>query len=556
MSIIKDIQHAAKHLQRGWKSRPSAISDRQKFRMMQQQAFKSGMAAVEGAKRPRNEWYPSDGNGNVGNYYPAAEVGRFRNDWITRVVTSTTLLRLSFRTLCARSEFAYRTDPYAKRAVNILRTFVVGSGIRPFPNVKNANGTPVEGINKQLAEDWKRFNDQGTRIGSQPVSIYEAQGIEFETQVQLGSNLRVRVKSRPGSWLPFAYSMVKPYRLNFAFDNYFDDLYYQMTIGKGPTTILGQIFNEYQEPIGYHILGENGPISADRMTIHYRQVEAEQYLGIPWMTCMLGDIWDIQQLLDDKLTQSRILSRMGVWIDKGDKADFAGALDSSGSADEEESIPFDRETLCATKSKPEPIQFDDKISESLSPLMLLTLHRIAIGGGFSYQLLTSDLNGASFSGSRTNVITDSKVFSQLFHGYVRSNCQTMWNDFVEWEFLTGKLAGATYAQYLKDPWYYNQCYFLPEETDWIDPLKDAQAQRMLYMTGQITLEELVAGRGKDWKHVVDQRAKEKEYINSKDLQEMLPAFSDRSIQAALEIDNGEDPAQKESDQTQKGGNNL
>jgi hypothetical protein len=37
---------------------------------------------------------------------------------------------------------------------------------------------------------------------------------------------------------------------------------------------------------------------------------------------------------------------------------------------------------------------------------------------------------------------------------------------------------------------------------------------------------------------------------------MLPAFSDREAQANLEIESGLDPAQSDSGQGQKGGNNL
>lgn len=540
MSLFGDIRHAYRSMQYGWKHRPSAITRKAQFNAMAQTAYRAGIAAADVYKNAKNEWYPgSNESPNLGNYYPGAEVGRFRNDWITRICTSTTLMRLAYRTLCARAEYAARTDPYAKRAIEILQTFVVGSGVKPFPNVKNKNGSPVEGINKVLADDWERFNEQGMRIGSQPMSMYEAQGLEFKMLVTLGNVLRCRVRSRPGSILPYAYSLVKPYRLNFFLDNYFDDLYYQMTIGKGPLTILGQVFNNYQEPAAFHILGEPEPISADRMSIHYRQIEAEQYLGFPWLTPALGDVWDIQQLFNDKLTQSRALSRMGFFIDKTDKASFDLVADTpQGGDDEDLSVSLERGIFTSLNKKPEPIQFDDKISQSLEPLMLMTLHRIAVGAGMSYQLLTTDLNGASFSGSRTNTITDSKVMRGFYASFISTNLQPAWNEFVEWEFLTGRIPGATYAQFLSDPFYYSRCYWIPEETDWIDPLQNAQAIRLLYMTGQSTLQELCTAKGKDWRTVIRQRQIEKEFLKECGLDELLPAFSEKAAAVALQETEG------------------
>ena len=538
MNIITDIKHSLGAAVNTWKTRPSALSREQIYRSAMQQGYQTGLK-IAGDRRARNDWY-GDGQTNTGNYFPGADIGRYRNDFLTRIVTSTTLMRLAYRTLVARSEYEYRTESYGKRAIEILKTFTVGSGAIPFPMVKNKNGTPVEGINKILSEDWKRANDELFRSGSQNVSAMEAQGMEFETIATTGNILRQTVKSKPGSWLPFSFSWVKPYRLNFAFDNYFDDIWYRMAIGgnakgdapdaitAGELVILGQIFNKFMEPQGYYILGEGKPIPATWMSIHYRPREAEQYLGIPWLTPVLGDIFDLQQLIDDKLAQSRMLTRMGVFIDKRDKLSFLSELSSSGATGDGEpdavSVALDKLSMTSGMESPKPILFDDKISQSLEPLLKIVLHRIAVGMGISYQLLTTDLNSASYSGSRTNTMTDSKVILSIFSWFAKSNCQTVWNKFVEMEFLAGKIPGATYRQYLDDPWYYNRCYWLPEPTDWFDPLEKIKAQRLQLQMGTLTLQDLCEENGRNFDDVLKQRSTEKDIIKKYGLEELLPSY--------------------------------
>jgi lambda family phage portal protein len=482
------------------------------FRRAAQAGLKRGRAAARNA------------------YYPGAEVGRFRSDWLTRTSSSTALLKASYKTLAARSEYAYRTDPYARRAIDILKTFVVGSGLRPFPSVKYANGDPIDGLNAKLSNDWDRFNDQCYRVGSQQISAYEAQGIEFITMAVLGSWIRQKVLSRQGSHLPYAFAIVKPTRLDFSHDDYIEDVFNGgiTSMGGGETTLLGQRMNLYMEPSAFWVDGEQVSRSADTMSIHYRPIEAEQYLGLPWLTPSLGNIWDIQQLFSDKLTQSRILTRMGVWEKKQNKAAMASILDTDDG--DEESIPFDRAQIYYADSKPEPIQFDDTMESSFGPLIKMSLHAIAVGAGFSYGRLTTDLEGANFAGGRINLITDSKVFNGFYKSFYKSSCQTLWDRFVEWEFLTDKIPGATYAQYLKDPWYYSQCYWLPEAEQWVDPLKDAQAQELLYKTGQITLQQMCASQGANYKAIISQRAKEKQELMDAGLEELLPS-SDSAVPA-------------------------
>ena len=576
MSVFRDISHAIGAARNGWAHRPSLVTRADEFRGMQQAAYRTAIEAAFKSRRAKNEWYPGgDGEANVGNYYPGAELGRYRNDWITRIVTSTNLTRLSYRTLCSRSEHAYRTNSNIKRAIELIKTLTIGSGALPFAMVKNGDGTPAEAINKALTEAiWPRFNDQGMRVGSQDLSVLEGQGIEMESMAQLGSVIRQKKPSKKGSCIPFAYTWAKPYRLNFAHDNFFDDLYYReliMSKDQPDITVLGQKFNKNMEPLGFYILGENDMVPATQMSIHYRQREPEQYLGFPWVAASLPHAFDVDQLIDDIMSQSRALARLGFRISKKDGGAFVSDLSFGGPGDGENapSVELPKFGAISTDEKPETLMFDNNLNDSMVPLIKLELAELAVGMGISYQLLSSDLTVSSYSGNRMNSIIDSKCLKSIFGSFVRSNCQTVWADMVEWAVMAGKVPGVSYTDFLRDPWQFTRCYWLPEPIDWFDQLEKIKAQRFQLQTGMITLQELCESEGRNWKDVIMQRSTEKDFIKKYDLAELLCTYSEHVTPAAaaeteqLDVttgtliedpDNGGSAGSKQADKN-NGGNN-
>lgn len=458
-------------------------------------------------------------------YSPGADTGVMRGDWITSSKSATQMIREDFKNLCARSELAYRTDAVARRAINILTTFVVGQGNKPFPAVKYRNGDPVEGINNQLSADWERFNDQGVRNGTVEMTMYELQALEFATLAVYGSTLTNIVSSRKGSWLPYAFQLLKPHRLDFSKDTFWDSL------NTDPENLIvhGMQLNQFAEPQKFFIENKIAPYTYDRMSLSFFPIETEQYLGLPWLTPVLPQIWDHQQLFDDKMRQSRIGARLGVRMPKEDQEGIAKLLDNDTSGNSYFDLDF--QGFYFSKGEPKPITITDPISDTFEPLVRMTLSYIAMGLGFSYQLLTSDLKGANFSGARTNTIADSRGFRTLYKRFVKMNLQTKWNKFVEWEVLTGRLLqyGVGVTEYQKDPWYYNQAYWLPMDgEDWVDPLKDQQALVLAYKTGQMTYQELCALTGKNWKSVLRQLQVEKEAFEAAGMEHLIPANIDTS----------------------------
>jgi lambda family phage portal protein len=433
-------------------------------------------------------------------YYPGADSGVLRGDWIRGTRSVTSVIREDLTTLCARSEYAYRTDAVTRRAVNILAAYLVGQGNKPIPAVKQRNGEPVEGVNRQLAEDWERFNDEGIRTGNQRVTVYQSQLLSAITMIVYGSCIKNIVRSRSGSLLPFAYQLLKPTRLDFSRDTWVD----QENASVIGTTLHGMQLNAYGEAEGFWFQNESAMRRAENILLSFYPIEAEQYLGLPWLTPVLPPIFDRQQLVYDKLKQSRIGARLGYKAPATLQEGIEGLMETSSNGEQYFDLDF-QGFVYSSDGDIKPIQITDPISNTFEPLIRLVVQEIALGLGFSYQMLSSDLKDANFTSGRMNKLVDSKFFRMLHKALVKLDHQPMWDKFVEWEALSGRLSrhGVGYAQYLSDPSYYNACYWLPKDGDeWLEPLKEAQSEILEMKSGKTTFEEICAKKGTNYRDVI------------------------------------------------------
>jgi capsid protein len=90
-------------------------------------------------------------------------------------------------------------------------------------------------------------------------------------------------------------------------------------------------------------------------------------------------------------------------------------------------------------------------------------------------------------------------------------CQPVWEWFIEAAYLAGLLK---IPNYYADPDRFTAVRWLANGWEWIDPEKEVKANEEAIKSGQLTLEETCGARGRDWREVLDQRAREQEYAAS------------------------------------------
>ncbi|NLL67492.1 MAG: phage portal protein [Clostridiaceae bacterium] len=515
MSILNDLRHIVNGIGHSINTRPSNIIRTQKERAKLNYAYQRGIET--GIERVRM-------------YGPGADIGPLNVDWRTTITSFAELIRQDFKIICARAEGLYRAYPVARRAISLLDNNVVGSGIRPYPAIRYANGEQPKHVNDRLASDWERFVDSGIRSGTVKTSYYQSQSNELRTMATYGNVLFNIISSKKGSHIPFSFQILKPTRLDFSKDTLFDNI---KTSEK--KVIHGIEINAFGEPVAFHLENE-GRFSADKMILSFIPIETEQYLGLSWLYPVLMAMNDHNQLFGDQLKISRMCTKLGVWTGREDKSALESVLNSGISDTSHRSyIELDSPGLFCSKDKPEPIQISNAIKENFKPLVDMIMGYIAMGMGFSYQAFTTDLNGANYSSGRLNSIGDNRGYTCLFKKFITYNESIKWAKFVEWEVLTGRLIefGVTPSVYYSDPWYYNQALWLPMDyQEWVDPLNDMQALILSYKTGQITFKELCARTGKNMTTQLKELKEERDALIDAGLTHLLPENLSSSLKGS------------------------
>lgn len=134
------------------------------------------------------------------------------------------------------------------------------------------------------------------------------------------------------------------------------------------------------------------------------------------------------------------------------------------------------------------------------------------GQGISYETIARDMSQVNYSSARQGLLEDAKTY-QIEQQYLIDHFLT---EVYETFLISAVLSGAIP---IKDFWSKKKEYmryeWTPPGQKWIDPLKEANANRISLETNQTTLAELAAASGHDWKEIVDQRAREIQYMKGK-----------------------------------------
>jgi capsid protein len=77
---------------------------------------------------------------------------------------------------------------------------------------------------------------------------------------------------------------------------------------------------------------------------------------------------------------------------------------------------------------------------------------------------------------------------------IRQFCDPVWRRWVTTEVLSGRIDAPGFE---RDPEPYLAANWLPPKTDWVDPLKDVQAEILAINAGLLSRRQAVAARGYD-----------------------------------------------------------
>jgi len=400
-------------------------------------------------------------------------------------------------------------------AAGILQAFernVTGTGIMlqakiPHNIVGNATGE----LNQQIEALWKEY------CKPENIDITATQSLEeiAETIVRRyyvdGGICIVKVYVRDATY---------PFKLQI---RSVDELNNLVQPGDGKRIVEGVELDEFNRPVAYHFKKyDNGyafsptesvRIPAKDVIFLFKKTSPMQVREVSQLVTALPRIKDANQFIEAVSIKERVLACMSVFIKKATPTGSVGrGVRSSGGQEIDYSGVSLSPGMIGELNPGDEVQTVIPAGQASNTKEFITtlVRMIAAGLGLSYEAVSRDLSQVNYSSARQGLIEDRKLYKKLQKMIIDRVLRPVYLEFLESMYLSGKLEMPGYAQ---DKSKYTAHVWVPPGSTWIDPKKEADANKVALDSNQDTLARICAERGEDWRDVVVQRAAEINLIN-------------------------------------------
>lgn len=137
------------------------------------------------------------------------------------------------------------------------------------------------------------------------------------------------------------------------------------------------------------------------------------------------------------------------------------------------------------------------------------LRLVGSGQGLSYEAISRDMSQVNYSSARQGLLEDQKTYKEMQDFLIDHFLNEVYEEFLNAAILNKNINIKDFyknkRKYLKHNW-------IPAGWGWIDPLKEVKANQTAIDSNIDTLARVCAERGEDWREVIEQRARETEYL--------------------------------------------
>lgn len=448
--------------------------------------------------------------------YNAAKVNRLNEDWLTATKSIDSELRGSSQNLRQRSRDLYMNNDYAKKFIKLVSRNVVGpSGVSFQSKAKDLvldkkAGMFIEKLdsraNKLIEREFKKWGKLGSCDITGKLNWVDSQRLTLDTVVRDGEIFIF--KARDVNRNPYNYT------LQLLEADYVDDTYSRTFNGESEIR-MGVELDQYKKPIAYWVKTQNPGdynfstsnnrirVSADNIIHVFFQERPEQTRGVPWMASPMIRMNIIGAYEEAEVTAARTGACTMATIESeagdqliGDDEDKDGNTIIDMEPGLIQKLAAGEKLNAFTPQHP---------SGNYEPFIKQSLKGVASGLDVSYGALSSDLSGTSFSSMRVGTIDERDMWRALQTWFISHFHIPVYESWLDMALLTKEL-NLPVSKYDK----FNSPAWQPRGWAWVDPLKDQQANLLALSSGQKSLTEIVAERGKDLEEVLQQMQKDKE----------------------------------------------
>lgn len=415
-----------------------------------------------------------------------------------------------------------RNNAYAWGVVDTIVSSVVGCGIKAQSTYETPEGEDVEDVNDVRDKLWAEWCEVCDVNGL--YTFEELQAAAQREIVEAGEVL-VRIIRTPDTVyrgilrpVPLALEVIEADRLAGDKDTYAA----RLSADNGNRIIRGVEVDDLGKPVAYWIYKDHPlqpyaftrtpeRIPANEIMHLFRRDRVGQTRGVTWFAPALSWIRDLGTYVDNELQASAVASCFTVAIkthtpvgnlfdpDGGTGTDAAGNRQRYVEPGMIMELAPGEDVVGLNPGRP---------NAGAEPWIQLILRGIAVGTGLSYEVVARDYSQTSYSSSRTSQLEDRRRFRCWQQYLIRHLCQPVWDAFSDAAAISALRGFATSAELLDDRRRYAPVEWQTPEWEWVDPQSEQTASEMALNSFTDTYQNVLGSRGRSFRSVFYQRAKE------------------------------------------------
>lgn len=438
-------------------------------------------------------------------------------DWLSYATPPNSDIRNDLKAVRARSRRECQNNDHARHFLRLVKQNVIGKdGVVYQAKAKTRTGKADQPLNEALEAAWKDWGRMGQCDVSGRLSWRSVNRLAIETAARDGEVL-VRLYSGWDNASGFAVQLIDPESL---------DVDHNVRMSDGREIVMGVEMNQFRRPIAYHFI--KAPLSADRSYYALRSSDRERvpaeeivhwYLpewvnqtrGVPWFATALVRAHQLAGYEDAEVVGARTASsKMGFYqqdLDAvaltGDDEDEQGNLITDARPGEFEILPPGYTFQ----------SYDPQHPNAQFPHFVKAMLRgIASGLGANYNTLANDLEGVNYTSLRHGSLTERDVWMSLQNEWIEGFIDPIFRAWMASALLDGAVAprGRPRPGPARLGELCTACVWQPRRWQWVDPLKETQAQREQYALNQRSVSSFIREQGDDPMEVFEEIAAERE----------------------------------------------
>ncbi len=439
--------------------------------------------------------------------YDAAGFDHINSGW--RVVNQSAELtdRPGRDVVRARARDLERNSDIAQAVLHAYRRNVVGRGyaLRAL--------TGDEALDTRLEKAWKRWTDARNCDVTGEQSFHEILRMMVDRK-KVDGGILILFRYTRGGLVPFKLQCLEVDEL---------DVSQSSPKHRGNKVVGGVEYNRYRHPVGYwfrqydlegYQAMKSAFVDARDVFFFKSKRRPSQLREISDLAHTVTRIRDINEFVLAVAMKERISSLFGLVIKRAEgKGGFGrGGVPAPGGQKDYSSVKMKPAMIMETGPGDSVEVIDPKGTANDAAGFLKTQQGlISSGQGLSYEAVSRDMSKSTYSSARQNAIEDEATYAEEVE-LLTAFMTEVYEAFVISGVLSGLFSIPDFWQRRED--YLNHSW-VKAPKKWIEPVKEATANKIALQTGQKTFPELCAEYGKDWKEAIDEMAEVARYAKEK-----------------------------------------